>query len=90
MNALKDLTKQESIIFTLVAQGQRNAEIAQKLYISIRTVETHVYHIFQKLNISTRTEAVVYAFESGLLLQSEFSGNMSDAENRSTYYNVMS
>jgi DNA-binding NarL/FixJ family response regulator len=62
MNARDSLTKQESQVLALVAQGRRNAEIAQELYLSIRTVESHLYRIFQKLNVSSRTEAAIYAF----------------------------
>jgi NarL family two-component system response regulator LiaR len=67
MSVNDDLTRQESNILALVAQGKRNTEIAQELYLSIRTVESHIYRIFQKLKISSRTEAAIYALESGLL-----------------------
>ena len=66
MNAINDLTKQERIVLTLVAQGKRNAQIAQTLYLSVRTVESHVYRICQKLELSSRTEAALYAVKSGL------------------------
>ena len=67
MNAINDLTKQESNILALVAQGRRNAEIAQELYLSIHTVESHLHSIFKKLQLSSRTEVAIYAFQSGLL-----------------------
>jgi two-component system, NarL family, response regulator LiaR len=67
MNNLQDLTKQERIVLALVAQGKRNAQIAQALYLSVRTVESHVYSICQKLDISTRTEAAIYALRSDFL-----------------------
>jgi two-component system, NarL family, response regulator LiaR len=75
MNTLDNLTKQENNILMLVAQGRRNAEIAQELYLSLRTVESHLYRIFQKLNVSSRTEAAFHAFQTGLLSKPEFSGN---------------
>jgi DNA-binding NarL/FixJ family response regulator len=80
MNAINDLTKQEGNVLALVAQGRRNADIAQELYLSVRTVETHLYNIFKKLRISSRTEAVIYAFESGLLSKPEFSGTTQGRE----------
>ena len=75
MNAIEDLTNQEGNVLALVAQGRRNAEIAQELYLSVRTVESHLYSIFKKLRITSRTEAAIYAFESGLFLKLEFSGS---------------
>ena len=86
MNAIDDLTKQESHVLTLVAQGRRNAEIAQELYVSTRTVEGHIYHIFQKLNVSSRTEAAIFALRSDLLSRPESSGNTGDREDGSAYY----
>lgn len=72
MNAIEDLTNQEGNVLAFVAQGRRNAEIAQELYLSVRTVESHLYSIFKKLKISSRTQAAMYAFESGLFLNPEF------------------
>ena len=86
MNAINDLTKQESNVLALVAQGRRNAEIAQELYLSIRTVESHIYRILQKLNVSSRTEAAIYALHTGLLAKPEFSGNTGDSPGRTDYY----
>jgi DNA-binding NarL/FixJ family response regulator len=90
MNAINNLTKQESAVLALVAQGRRNAEIARELYLSVRTVESHLYRIFQKLDVSSRTEAAIYAFQSGLLSQLEFSGNTVYRENDNNYYKVTS
>lgn len=50
------LTPREVEVAQLVAQGRRNAEIARELHISILTVETHLKHIYSKLNIRSRTE----------------------------------
>ena len=86
MNTMNDLTKQESNILARVAVGRRNAEIAQELYLSVRTVEGHLRHIFQKLNVSSRTEAAIYAIHIGLLSQPESRGNTGDRENITGYY----
>ena len=67
MDALNDLTKQEKIVLALVARGWRTAKIAKELYLSTRTVETHLYHIFDKLDVSSRTEAAVYAIQANLI-----------------------
>lgn len=86
MKPLNELTKQERQILVLVAKGWRNAKIAQELYISVRTVESHLYRVFRKLNISSRTEAAVYAIHIGLLKKPELSGNTHDRDNGSSYY----
>jgi len=51
----------------LIARGHTNAEIAEQLYLSVRTVETHRSHIQQKLRLTTRSELVGYALERGLV-----------------------
>ncbi len=60
MNTFTELTKQEHRVLECVALGWRNAKIASELYISPRTVETHLYHIFSKLGVSSRTEAALF------------------------------
>lgn len=82
MNAITGLTKQESVVLSLVAQGKRNAQIAQELYLSVRTVETHIHRIFQKLGLSTRTEAALYAFHSGMLSKPQYSEPTHETEVR--------
>jgi two-component system, NarL family, response regulator NreC len=62
-----DLTARELEILRLIALGHTNSEIAGKLYLSVRTVETHRAHIQQKLRRSTRAELVRYALEHDLL-----------------------
>ena len=62
-----DLTERETQVLRLIALGHTNAEIAAKLTISIRTVETHRKHIQQKLSVSTRPELVRYALEHELI-----------------------
>jgi two-component system, NarL family, response regulator NreC len=61
------LTEREVDTLKLIALGHTNAEIAQKLYLSVRTVETHRAHIQQKLGRSTRAELVSYALDHGLI-----------------------
>jgi len=59
------LTEREIEILGLAAQGKSNKEIADKLYVSVRTVEAHLGHIFDKLGVNSRTEAVIVAFKKG-------------------------
>jgi DNA-binding NarL/FixJ family response regulator len=73
MQPTQPLTNQERCILALVAQGRRNAGIADALCISTRTVENHLYHIFDKLGVSSRTEAALYAFQTGLFSAPEIS-----------------
>ena len=63
---LDELTSREREIFHLIADGLSNAEIGRELYISETTVKTHVTHVFQKLNVRDRVQAVVLAYQSGL------------------------
>ena len=64
---IDELTAREREVFRLIAAGRSNAEIAHELYISDTTVKTHVTHIFQKLNLRDRAQAVVLAHQTGLL-----------------------
>jgi DNA-binding NarL/FixJ family response regulator len=64
---LDELTERELEVFRLVAHGLSNAEIGQELYIGETTVKTHVTHIFQKLGLRDRVQAVVLAHEAGLV-----------------------
>jgi two-component system response regulator NreC len=61
------LTEREREILRLIAEGHTNAQIAQMLVISVRTVESHRAHIMEKLGIQTRAELVKYALRKGLL-----------------------
>jgi DNA-binding NarL/FixJ family response regulator len=61
------LTAREQEVLRLLARGLRNKEIAARLYVSERTVNFHLANIYQKLNVSGRTEALSKAHEKGLL-----------------------
>jgi len=66
---LDELTAREREIFDLIASGLSNAEIGKQLYIGETTVKTHVTHVFQKLNVRDRVQAVVLAYQTGLVDQ---------------------
>ncbi len=61
------LSDREREVLRLLALGHTNQEIAKKLYLSVRTVETHRAHIMQKLRLSSRAELVRFAMDEGLL-----------------------
>src|SRR5206468_4988658 len=62
-----DLTEREVEVLRLIALGHTNTEIAQQLFLSTRTVETHRAHIQQKIRRTTRAELVRYALQHGLI-----------------------
>jgi two-component system, NarL family, response regulator NreC len=62
-----ELSEREVEVLRLIALGHTNAEIAEQLYLSVRTVESHRAHIQQKLRLTKRSELVRYALERGLL-----------------------
>jgi DNA-binding NarL/FixJ family response regulator len=61
------LTERESEVLTLVARGYSNDEIARHLHLSPETVKTHVKHVYTKLGSRDRAQAVIAAYESGLV-----------------------
>jgi two-component system, NarL family, response regulator NreC len=66
-SAPDDLSERELEVLRLIALGHTNSEIAEQLYLSVRTVESHRAHIQQKLRLTTRSELVRYALERGLV-----------------------
>ena len=64
---LEPLSERELEILGLIAQGLSNREIGQRLFLALDTVKGHNRHIFEKLQVESRTEAIARARELGLL-----------------------
>lgn len=63
----EDLTNRELEVLHEVAKGKSNQEIADELYITLKTVKTHVSNILSKLEVSDRTQATIYAFKHNIV-----------------------
>ncbi len=63
--SFESLTERETEVLKLAAQGKSNKEIAEDLIVSVRTVEAHLGHIFDKLGVNSRTEAIIIALKKG-------------------------
>ncbi|MEK4439986.1 response regulator transcription factor [Niallia sp. FSL K6-0077] len=63
----EELTTREMEILLLMAEGKSNQEIADQLFIALKTVKTHVSNILSKLQVQDRTQAVIYAFKHSLV-----------------------
>jgi DNA-binding NarL/FixJ family response regulator len=65
--AMEELTDREREVLTQIARGMSNAEVGRALFLSEATIKTHVTRILDKLDLRSRTQAVVAAYESGLV-----------------------
>lgn len=62
-----DLTSRETEVLKLIAKGYSNQEIADELFITLKTVKTHVSNILSKLEVADRTQATIYAFQHSIV-----------------------
>lgn len=67
LSLLNSLTERETEVLKLIAQGYTNQEIAERLFISMTTVKTHVGNILEKIGAQNRVQAVIFAFQHGLV-----------------------
>ena len=66
-NAYRELSDRELEVLRLIADGMANSEIAARLYLSEKTVKSHVGNILSKLHLADRTQAAVYAWRQGVV-----------------------
>lgn len=62
-----DLTPRETEVLKMVAQGLTNSEIAEEMFVSVRTITTHISNIFGKLEVNNRSRAIATATQAGLV-----------------------
>jgi NarL family two-component system response regulator LiaR len=67
------LTERETEVLKLIARGKANKQIARELFVAISTVKTHVNNLYRKLDVSSRTQAALYAAHIGLVSTGEIS-----------------
>jgi NarL family two-component system response regulator LiaR len=70
-NPFTELSERELDVLRLIADGLSNAEIAERLIISDKTVKSHVSNILNKLHLADRTQAAVYAWREGVVRRNE-------------------
>jgi NarL family two-component system response regulator LiaR len=73
-NVFAELSDREMDVLRLIARGNNNATIAQKLYISEQTVKGHVSNILGKLHMADRTQAAVFAWQQGVVHRESSAG----------------
>jgi NarL family two-component system response regulator LiaR len=74
------LTDREAEVLRLAAKGQSNRQIANKLGLSVRTVQAHLSNVFNKLKVGSRTEAVISALKTGLLTLQDITDSFEEQE----------
>ena len=73
--SVEALTDREREVLVLIARGKSNQDLARELTISLDTVKSHIRHVFTKLGVQNRAQAVIAAYESGLAYESGVAGN---------------